>query len=137
MGTGLLCRTQIRGADVSGEHLSEQACGRTARSARCRGVGRRKDNWYRRGTPWHIRGAQALAGTHGKLKCPLLSGQLALPEKDAVVPIILKGLGENFKAAETKETNSPGTERQPFYVGDTTQFSCQGITTPPPTQQET
>lgn len=102
MGTGLLCRTQIRGADVSGEHLSEQACGRTARSARCRGVGRRKDNWYRRGTPWHIRGAQALAGTHGKLKCPLLSGQLALPEKDAVVPIILKGLGENFKAAETK-----------------------------------
>lgn len=74
---------------------------------------------------------------HGKLKCPLPSGQLALPEKDAVVPIILKGLGENFKAAETKETNSPGTERQPFYVGDTTQFSCQGITTPPPTQQET
>lgn len=112
MGTGLLCPTQIRGADVSGEHLSEKACGRTARSAPCRGVGRREDNWYGRGMPWHIRGAEALAGTRGKLKCPLPSGQLALPEKDAVVPIVLKGLGGNFRAAETKETNSPGTRHR-------------------------
>lgn len=84
------------------------ACGRTARSAPGRGVGMRQDSWYGGETPWHIRGAQALEGITGKFKCPVPSGQLALPEKDAVVPITLKVLGGNFR----KKTNSPSTRHR-------------------------
>lgn len=44
-GTGPLSPTQIRGADISGEHLSVPACGRTACSAPSRGMGVRQDSW--------------------------------------------------------------------------------------------
>ena len=70
-GTGLLCPTQIRGTDASGEHLSVPARARTACSAPDRGAGGRQDTGIGGRTPRHTRGAQAPEGIIGWFKCPV------------------------------------------------------------------
>lgn len=47
-------------------------------------------------TPGPVRGAQGPEGIAGKLHCPVPQGPLVLPEKHAIVTMIVKVLGENF-----------------------------------------
>ena len=119
-GTGPLCPTQIRGTDVSGEHLSVPAYARTACSGPGRGLGGGETrHWYLGEDSMTHQRSPGTGGHHREINVSSSLGSTCSSRKTCCYRHHIKrfwGKLWGYKKERKQTHQALATERQSFYI---------------------